>query len=143
MASRIADLGRRFMRLERADRRLVVEAVVLVAIARVGLRALPFVSLRKLFDAAKRLRSRSGGRTARIAWAIDAAAQVMPARNCLQDALAADVMLCRRGYPSTLRLGVKKSDNARMPIDAHAWVESDGAIVAGRLATLPHYKPFS
>ena len=66
----------------------------------------------------------------------------MPGRNCLQDALAADVMLCRRGHPSTLRFGVKKGESARVPIEAHAWVESDGAIVAGRLATLPHYKPF-
>ena len=91
MGNRIVDLGRRFYRLERGDRGLVVEAVVLVGLAQAGLRTVSFVSLRRMFDAAKRVRSRSKVSTTRIAWAIGAAAQVLPHRTCLKDALAADV----------------------------------------------------
>lgn len=142
MANRFIELARRFYRLEHRDRGLVVEAVLLVAIAEAGLRTLSFVSLRRLFDGVKRLRARSKPSAPRIAWALDAAAQVLPGRSCLKDALAADVMLCRRGHPSTLRLGVKKAPGPAVPLEAHAWVESDGAIVAGQLATLADYKPF-
>ena len=73
---------------------------------------------------------------------MSAAARVVPGRTCLTDALAADVMLCRRGHPSTLRLGVRKHAGAAVPVEAHAWVESDGAIVAGELATLDEYSLF-
>ena len=142
MANRIIDLWRRFCGLEHRDRCLVIEAVVLVGLAQAGLRTISFVSLRRWFDAAKRLRSRSKAPTSRIAWAIDAAAQVLPHRTCLKDALAADVMLCRRGYPSALRLGVRKGAAQDVPLEAHAWVESGGAIVAGQLATLNDYQPF-
>lgn len=142
MGNRIVDLGRRFYRLEHGDRCLVVEAVVLVGIAQAGLHTVSFVSLRRLLDAAKRLRSRSNVSPSRIAWAIGAAAQVLPRRTCLKDALAADVMLCRRGYPSALRLGVRKGQAHDVPLEAHAWVESGDVIVAGQLATLSDYQPF-
>lgn len=142
MGNRIVDLGRRFYGLERGDRSLVVEAVVLVGLAQAGLRTVSFVSLRRVFDAVKNVRSRSTASTSRITWAIDAAAQVLPRRTCLKDALAADVMLCRRGHPSALRLGVRKGQAQDVPLEAHAWVESGGAIVAGQLATLNDYQPF-
>jgi hypothetical protein len=65
---------------------------------------------------------------------------LVPGRTCLNDALAADVMLCRRGYGSLLRLGVKKGRDPAGPLEAHAWVECDGAIVTGELATMDEYK---
>lgn len=142
MGNRIIDLWRRFCRLEQADRWLVVEAVVLMGTAQAGLRTVSFLSLRRVFDAAKRLRSNSKVATSRIAWAIGAAAQVLPRRTCLHDALAADVMLCRRGYPSALRLGVRKGQADDVQLEAHAWVESGDAIVSGQLATLNDYRPF-
>ena len=142
MGHRIIDLGRRFYRLEHGDRCLVIEAVVLVGVAQAGLRTVSFVSLRKMLDVAKRVRSRSSVSTSRITWAIGAAAQVLPRRTCLKDALAADVMLCRRGYPSALRLGVRKGQAPDVPLEAHAWVESGDTIVAGQLATPNDYQPF-
>jgi hypothetical protein len=140
MPGHILDLGRRFCGLEPGDRRLVVEAIVLVGLAYAGVRTVPFIRLRRLFDAAKKLRSRSRHPASRITWALDAAAQVMPRRNCLNDALAADVMLCRRGHNSMLRLGVRKGPQRGAPLEAHAWVESGGAIVAGGLDMLDDYK---
>lgn len=131
--------GRRFFTLERGDRWLVVEAIVLIGLVQAGLRVLPFATLLRLLAAAKRVRRRARTRHSPIAWAVDRAARLVPGRTCLTDALAADVMLCRRGYPSFLRIGVKPRRGGAGPLEAHAWVESDGSIVAGELETLDEY----
>jgi hypothetical protein len=139
IASPLFHLGRRFLALERGDRWLIIEAVFMIGLVQAGLRTLSFATLQQLLAAVKRLRRRSRPRPARIAWAVNAAARLVPARTCLTDALAADVMLCRRGYQSFLRIGVKKRKGGAGPLEAHAWVESDGSIVAGELETLGEY----
>jgi hypothetical protein len=140
MAGRPMQLWRRFRALEPGDRRLLLEAVILIGIVQAGFRILPFATLLRVLSAAKRLRHRSHHRQPRIGWAVAAAAKLVPGRTCLSDALAADVMLCRRGCQSSLRLGVKKRNGSAEPPQAHAWVESDGTIVAGELATLSEYR---
>ena len=141
IVSGMAHLGRRLLALERDDRWLVVEAIVLIGLVQAGLRMLSFATLRRLLAAAKRVRPRAPSRHSRIAWAVNAAARLVPGRTCLTDALAADVMLCRRGYQSVLRIGVKKRSGGAGPLEAHAWVESAGSIVAGELAALDEYWP--
>lgn len=138
-ANRMMHLARRFFALERGDRWLIVEALLLVGLVQAGLRILSFAILQRLLAAAKRVRGRARPRPARIAWAVNAAARLVPGRTCLTDALAADVMLCRRGYQSLLRIGVKKRAGGAGPLEAHAWVECDGSIVAGELETLDEY----
>lgn len=138
-ANRVTHLARRLFALERGDRWLVVEALLLIGLVQAGLRILSFAALQRLLGVVKRFRLRSHSRPARIAWALNAVARVVPGRTCLTDALAADVMLCRRGYPSSLRIGVKKRTGGAAPLEAHAWVESDGSIVAGELDTLDEY----
>ena len=135
----LTQLGRRFFALERGDRWLVVEAILLIGVVQAGLRMLSFATLIRLLAAAKRLRRRSRPRPSRITWAVNAAARLLPGRTCLTDALAADVMLCRCGYQSLLRIGVKKRIGGAGRPEAHAWVESDGSIVAGQLETLDEY----
>ena len=133
---------RRFCALEQGDRWLIGEAIILLGIVQAGLHTLRFATLLRLLTGAKRLRSGARHSQARIGWAIDAAARLIRVRSCLSDALAADVMLCRRGYQSTLRLGVKKRQQGTVTVEAHAWVECDGSIVAGRLDTLDEYRVF-
>lgn len=142
IGSRIMQLWQRFRALQEGDRWLVVEAVILIGIVQAGLRTLSFVALCRLLDAVKRRRSGLPRPAQRIAWAVNVAARLVPGRTCLHVALVADVMLCRRGCQSTLRLGVKKRRGPAAPLEAHAWVESDGAIVAGELETLDEYKLF-
>jgi hypothetical protein len=63
-------------------------------------------------------------------WAVETAARHMPLANtCLTQALAAQVLLARRGYPALLRIGVVKGDKDNL--QAHAWVESEGEVVIG------------
>ena len=114
----------------------------MIGIVQSGLRTFRFATLLRLLAAAKQIRAGAQHPPARIGWAVDAAARLMPGRSCLCDALVADVMLCRRGLQSTLQLGVKKRNQPDVPLEAHAWVESDGTVVAGRLETLDEYRVF-
>ncbi len=142
MAARYVKRWRRFRALDQGDRWLIVEAIILIGIVQAGLRTVRFATLLRLLAGAKQIRAGAQHPPARIGWAIDATARLMPGRTCLSDALVADVMLCRRGLQSILRLGVKKRHQPDVPLEAHAWVESDGSIVAGRLETLDEYRVF-
>ena len=66
----------------------------------------------------------------RIAWAIGAASRRAPWRcKCLEQAVAAKMMLRRRGLVSTLYLGVARESSAS--IQAHAWVRCGSYYVTG------------
>ena len=54
---------------------------------------------------------------------------VLGVRPCLPQALAAQLLLVRRGFPARLRLGVAKGDRGQ--VRAHAWMETDGRVVTG------------
>ena len=130
---------RRLGSLGPADRGLILEASALLFITRFGLHLWRFSTLRRLLDRAARSpigRSSGGspgsGAAERIRWAIESAAGHLPGQTtCLVSALAADVMLRRRGVESTLHLGVATDRRAGEPVRAHAWVESRGTTVTG------------
>ena len=65
----------------------------------------------------------------RVAWAVKACSAHVPAASCLTQALAAQVLLTRRGYPTRLHLGFIKKDHH--PLEGHAWLECEGQIVTG------------
>ena len=72
----------------------------------------------------------------RVARAVEMAARRTPgAKSCLAQALAAQVMLGRRGYPALLHIGVAKGKQSRF--QAHAWLESKGKVVIGGAAQEP------
>jgi hypothetical protein len=124
----------KFLALSSAQRRLLVRALVLLALLRVALWTLPFPRVISLVerwkprDEAAPLPSRPAPE--QLAWAIRAASAAIPGgRNCLLRALAMQVMLGRAGYASELRLGVARPGEAAFA--AHAWVECAGNIVMG------------
>ena len=123
----------RFRALPVQDRRLFVEALPIVWLARLGLWLAPF---RTLEGAAARIaRSRRGapepppGDAARVGWAVSSAARFAPRATCLTQALAAETLLRRRGHPVDVRIGVAREDDGRFL--AHAWVVSHGRVVVG------------
>ena len=65
------------------------------------------------------------------------AARTLPGSSCLARSLVAELLLRRGGHPATLRIGVaalpvaEVVGAARADLDAHAWVESGGLLVAG------------
>src|SRR4051794_34726787 len=108
---------------------LTAEAWALLMAARIGLRALPFGRLRAM---ARRLARRSPRGTHASPEAIGAAlargSRLVPRATCLVQALAGAVLLARHGHPATLRIGVA---SGRPQAIAHAWVESQGAVLVG------------
>jgi hypothetical protein len=51
------------------------------------------------------------------------------------------MLLGRFGLPACLRIGVAKTKAGNL--QAHAWVESEGKIVIGRITNLSHYTMLS
>ena len=85
-------------------------------------------------------------RVGRIAWAVHHAALLVPRASCLTQGLAAQIMLARRGLPTTLHIGVKKDEAA--PFEAHAWLTFEGRVILGhrrqlsdRYSQLAEYGP--
>lgn len=125
---------RKFLLLPAAERRLLVEAAFLLGMTKLGLMLFPFQTLRRFlerFIEAPTVERRTNEVPAeRIVWAVESAGRYMPrARTCLTQALAARILLVRRGYPALIRIGVTKKNGAEF--EAHAWVESGGEVMIG------------
>jgi Transglutaminase-like superfamily len=120
----VRNLLRKFLRLPAPDRRLLLEAARLQAAVRL---ALWFFPVRTWHRPSACVGIPDTVSPARAAWAIAASARLIPRSTCLVRALAAQRLLARHGYPSTLHLGVAKSPE----FQAHAWLEHDGSPVVG------------
>jgi hypothetical protein len=120
----------RLTRLSAAEWRLRIEALPVLALVRVGLWILPFKRVGAL--TAKTAPRRRRGRAItpeHISIAVQSCARLVPGASCLTQALAAEVLMKRRGYACKLRIGVAR-DSAG-PLRAHAWLESSGVAVVG------------
>src|SRR4051812_33357540 len=119
---------RKLLCISSADRWLLINSVLMLAMIRLGMRLLPFQTLYRLV--AKRQRAISNSRNAdqgsikRVAWAVMIASRYVPASTCLTQALAAMLLLGKVGHPASLCIGVSKGEQGN--IQAHAWVESRG-----------------
>ena len=138
---------RKLAGLSLGDALLLTETAACIVLVKVGLRVLPYRSLRQMNrdqgTAPPPGALPDGTTPARIAWALGALARRLPGKNtCLVQALAAHAMLRRRGYPSELRIGVSGKDPAGA-IKAHAWVECEGRVVVGELEDLTAYSVLS
>jgi hypothetical protein len=134
---------RRFLRLPTQDRRLLVAAVLLLGTIRLAVRLLPFQTLYHLLTRIARApataqRAYPPPPAASVTWAVTVASRFLPgSTTCLAQALATQLLLRRRGHSACLRLGVARSGTGML--QAHAWVESDGKVVIGRLTDLSRY----
>jgi hypothetical protein len=121
---------RRFLVLPGADQRLIVKAAGVLAAIRLGLWVLSFRSVYRAVRAVSgRRRSPRGPDPSRIAWAVGVAGRILPENTCLVRALAAQVLLARRGHPSELRVGV--ASGSGRAFEAHAWLEWNGQVLIG------------
>lgn len=134
----------KFLRLPPADQRLLVTAVLTQAAIRLAAAMLPYRMVRGLVD---RLARPSPHRhptptfsPERIAWAVATGSRLVPGAACLTQALAARLLLERRGYPARVRVGISRTEGAELL--AHAWLESDGRIVLGG-TDLTQYTPLA
>jgi hypothetical protein len=121
---------RNFLRRSAEEQRLFAAALGWVACIRAGLWVLPFRTLRPLVDHAGRNPGESADElvAARVGWAISNAARFVPRATCVTQALAARILLARRGFASEVCYGVGRP---RDRVVAHAWVESGGRVIVG------------
>jgi len=131
---------RTLARMEPRRRALVLEAMATLALARAWLVLSPFRHVARTLgsptpaDAPQlQLDSRDSLAAARdVGWAIALGASRAPFRAvCLQQAVAAKLMLRRRGIPATVRFGLAPGAAPGEPPRAHAWVSAGKVKVAG------------
>lgn len=138
----IRRLLRRFGQINNRRRALLVEAVVCLLAARLGLIFIPFPRLARRLGTfvpptdtrALQARGRTSPDDARLAeeigWAVTRSARYLPFKAvCLPQAMAARIMLKRRGVESVMHFGAARGEEK--PIDAHAWLDAAGVEVTG------------
>ena len=114
----------RFFALPWSDRRLLVEAFATLLVVRVGLR---LVAIERLRAWTRRMKPGSAP-VDRTAWAVRAAARLLPGTSCLGSALALQRLLSSGGHPSELHIGVARQADG---FAAHAWLACNGRILVG------------
>ncbi|MBE9036792.1 lasso peptide biosynthesis B2 protein [aff. Roholtiella sp. LEGE 12411] len=131
---------RKFFSLTSSDRLLLIKAVLLLGTIRVGLKLLPFQQLRgllaKIAQPRAKLQAVDEAFVNKVAWAVTVASPYLRA-VCLPQALATQVLLDRRGYPTQLRIGFTRNKGGQM--SAHAWVENQGQVVIGGAGNIGRY----
>ncbi len=124
---------RKYFFLTAGDRRLLVRAGFLLVSTRIGLWLMPFKAVQGMLARIAPEECRPGKEPQpsleRIAWAVCEASRYVPKATCLTQALAAQVLLKKGGYPASVRIGVGRDDDGEF--QAHAWVESQGKVVLG------------
>ncbi len=124
---------RKFLRLPSSERRFLLEAVLLLALIRLGLYVLPLRALQRALARAVKASTPSPGTDQsfprRVGWAVAVASRYVPRATCLAQALAVRLLLEREGYPAHLRVGLAR--DARRWWEGHAWVEHQGRIIIG------------
>jgi len=122
---------RRFVRLSRSDKWLLIRTGLLLWSVRLGLWLLPYEKLCRLLFRAQPARSEVANvaEVKRIVRSVMRMSRYVPVATCLTKALAAMVLLEEAGQPACLQIGVAKSEVGN--IEAHAWVECDGRVILG------------
>ncbi|MBE9205426.1 lasso peptide biosynthesis B2 protein [Nostoc sp. LEGE 06077] len=129
------------LQLSNSDRQLLLNTFVLLGLVRLGMRLLPFNTLRKLINKNSKPNPRLKQITLnKIVWAINVSTRYTPGgAKCLARALTCQVLMTRYGYSPELRIGVVKGATGNL--EAHAWIETQGQVVIGYLPDLPRFTP--
>ena len=127
---RLARKLRTFLRLDKADRWLLVEAIVTLGLARLIIVTTPFRLIAPWLRRAPEGHASNHMLLARVRRAVTIAARNVPWNAvCLPQAMAAKAMLARRGCGSAFHLGA--NFDAKGKLAAHAWLVCGGAVVVG------------
>ncbi|HEY0223660.1 MAG TPA: lasso peptide biosynthesis B2 protein [Pseudolabrys sp.] len=132
----------RFAQVGPHRRALTAEAVMWLMLARLALIFIPFPRLARRFGTfvpptdtrALQARGRTSPEHAQLAkdvgWAVTRSASYVPFKAvCLPQAMAARIMLKRRGVASAMHFGAARGRDK--PLDAHAWLDAAGVEVTG------------
>ena len=125
------------------DRTILITALILLGLVRLGLWLLPFQRLQRLLAQISNInpQNQNNNQTSinKIIWAVETSSRYLPGVKCLARALTAQALMSRHGYSCQLRIGVAKGESGKL--EAHAWIESQGKVVIGSLADLSRFVP--
>lgn len=119
------------------EKRLLLEAFVLLGIARLLVLVLPFRWLARsvgghMQESPDKVADSDLALAGLIGQAVCSAAGNTPWESvCLPQAVAGQWMLKRRGIPGTLYLGVAKTEENLDKLAAHAWLRCGSLIITG------------
>lgn len=122
----------KWRRLSAARRAALLEGFAAVAFVRLTLRLFPWRRWEGGDVRFPRARTSAGGAQPSvedIAWAVRRVSRAVPGATCLTQALAARLLLSRRGYDSRLEIGVTRAAGSRLR--AHAWLRTNDLVVIG------------
>ena len=125
-------LVNRWRRLSAARRAALLEGLAAVAFVRLTLRLFPWRMWEGGGIRFPRARTSAGGAqpsVEEIAWAVRRVSRAVPGATCLTQAVAARLLLSRRGHDSRLEIGVTRAAGNRLR--AHAWLETKDLVVLG------------
>lgn len=134
-----------FLRLPPSERWLLVRVTFLLGTTHFALRLLPFRKIYRWMERAGRSEGRHINHQKLSAELICSVVNrsgryFLGADSCFPQALVGEMLLERYGYPSTLRIGVIKSQSGELK--AHAWVEKDGnVVIGGPISHVERYTP--
>jgi hypothetical protein len=130
---------RRFTQLTGFERRMVLRALFVVVVARASLWIMPVGRARRVV--ARAAARAPVGSAEQVVWGVRAVSRYLPGATCLTQAIAAQSLLTRSGFPSQVEIGVAKekhrvgdgstSKNEVRRLHAHAWVVCQGQVVLG------------
>jgi hypothetical protein len=130
-----------FLHLSAAERCLICEAALMLALARLIVVTVPFRLIAPWLRRAPAEPSCDQKLLLAVRQAVTIAARNVPWNAvCLPQALAAKSMLARRGWGSTFHLGATFDSNGKLI--AHAWLVAGGQVVVGA-AGMPGMSPLA
>ncbi|MDI6724002.1 MAG: lasso peptide biosynthesis B2 protein [Methanobacterium sp.] len=123
-----------FLKLNSTEKFILIKAFFLLLTVRIMLWILPFSFIqkitRRLTDVSEDMMSEIS--IEKLTWAIRVMSIYTPGATCLTRAIAAQILLARYNYSSSIKIGVSKNDEE---FEAHAWLEKDGGIILGESET--------
>jgi hypothetical protein len=126
---------RSFAALSALERGLALRAIGWLALTRAALVLVSFGRLRRWVERGDlpRRPSAPADWPRSVRRAVSRAARTLPGSTCLAQSLVAERLLRAGGHAARLTLGVARGpvSGAERGLDAHAWVESGGVLVAG------------
>lgn len=126
------------IRLSHGSRMVLLQAFMLLLLARLELSVVPFRVIRKRLLTQSKPGVSAYHDVATLVRALAQARRFVPVSTCLVQALAGRVLLARSGYDTTLVIGVQKTAGQ---FKAHAWLELGGVTVVGALPDLTLFTP--
>jgi hypothetical protein len=144
------DTWRRFLRLKRPERKIVLEAAVALFATWAGLRIFGFRRWKEISSRLARSKNKNSRGAGEAPADLELAQKIARLEaaterrlifrvNCLDRSMSMLWLCRRRGIPATLQFGARKHGTL---VEAHAWIEVAGHVINAAEMDLPDFVVF-